>query len=146
MATFEEMKKRLKEAAEKDRINVSRGESNEILIDLNNDNLPEAALIDTTGSNRPDLLAIDATGDHKLNLYLDDTDENEFPDVVYIDRKGDGNIQLLRAGEEITDNVQRELYKVFGVLTTDDFDADSANKALHKLADIVMKIQKVTKK
>lgn len=142
MATFEEMKRRLKKAAEKDRINISKGEKNEVLIDLNNDKLPEAALIDTTGSGRPDLLAIDATGDHKFNLYLDDTDDNDFPDVVYVDKKGDGNVQLVTAGEEIKDNMQKRLYRIFGTLTSDEFDVDAMHKALLELAEIVYLIQK----
>lgn len=141
MVTFEEMKKKLKQAAERDRINIIRGEKNQILLDLNNDKLPEAALIDTTDSGTPDLLAIDATGDHKFNLYLDDTDDNDYPDVVYVDRKGDGNVQLVTTGEETKDVIQKKLYKVFSVLTADEADADSLNKALHELADLVKLIQ-----
>lgn len=141
MATFEEMKKKLKSAIERDRINIIRGEKNQILLDFDNDKLPEAALIDTTGSGTPDLLAIDATGDHKFNLYLDDTDDNDYPDVVYVDKKGDGNVQLVTTGEEIKDNVQKKLYRVFSILTADEADADSLNKALHELADIVKLIQ-----
>ncbi len=141
MATLKEMKKRLKEAAEKDKINITKDGDSRILIDLNNDKLPEAALIDTTGSNKPDLLAIDATGDHKFNLFLDDTDDNAYPDVVYVDRKGDGNLQLVNTGEITKDKIQEKLYDIFSTLTAEEFDPDKANKALHELADLVKLIQ-----
>ena len=101
MATLNEMKKRLKEAADLDKIGICKGESNKVMIDLNGDGEPEAALIDTNDSGNADLLALDVTGDHKFNLFLDDTDENSFPDVTYIDRNGDGNLQLMHFGEEI---------------------------------------------
>ena len=48
MATLNEMKKRLKEAANLERIDIIKGDKNQVLIDLNGDGEPEAALIDTT--------------------------------------------------------------------------------------------------
>ena len=88
MATMNETKKKLEEASKLERIKITKGGKDKILIDLNGDGEPEAALIDTTGSGRADLLAIDLTGDHKFNLFLDDTDDNSYPDVFYMDKKG----------------------------------------------------------
>ena len=140
MATLKSTRKRLEEASKLDRIKISKGEKNQVLIDLNGDGKPEAALIDTTDSGRPDLLAIDVNGDHQFNLYLDDTDDNAFPDVVYMDEKGDGNIHLLKFGEEIENDVHQELVKIFAVLTDDDSETESLNSALHKLSEIVRKM------
>ena len=139
---MKEVVNRLEQAAEMEKIKVLRGDKDRILIDLNGDGEPEAALIDTTGSEYPDLLAIDVNGDHKFNLYLDDTDNNNYPDVVYIDKKGDGNIQLLGAGEEIYNDMHQRLVKVFGVLTDRDADPESVNEALHRLAECVADIRK----
>ena len=69
--SMKEMVKKLEKAAEPDRITITRGDKNKILIDFTGDGGPEAALIDTTGSDVPDLLAIDLTGDHKFNLFLE---------------------------------------------------------------------------
>ena len=140
MATLKSTRKRLEEDSKLDRIKISKGEKNQVLIDLNGDGKPEAALIDTTDSGRPDLLAIDVNGDHQFNLYLDDTDDNAFPDVVYMDEKGDGNIHLLKFGEEIENNVHQELVKIFAVLTDDDSETEALNGALHKLSEIVRKM------
>ena len=89
----------------------------------------------TNGTGFPDLLALDLTGDHKFNLYLDDTDENKFPDVMYIDKNGDGNVQLLSIGEEIKGSLHKKLVEIFGVLTSEDSAAEEINKALHELAE-----------
>lgn len=140
MATLKSTRKRLEEASKLDRIKIYKGEKDRVLIDLNGDGQPEAALIDTNDSGRPDLLAIDVNGDHQFNLYLDDTDDNSFPDVVYMDEKGDGNIHLLGLGEEIRDDVHEELVKVFAALTDKDTELDAVNSALHKLAEIVKKM------
>ena len=141
MATMKEMKKRLTDAANIGRINISRAGSDKITLDLNADGEPEAALIDTNGTGFPDLLALDLTGDHKFNLYLDDTDENKFPDVMYIDKNGDGNVQLLSIGEEIKGSLHKKLVEIFGVLTSEDSAAEEINKALHELAETVKELQ-----
>ena len=143
MATMNETKKKLEEASKLERIKITKGGKDKILIDLNGDGEPEAALIDTTGSGRADLLAIDLTGDHKFNLFLDDTDDNNFPDVVYVDKKGDGNIQLLGAGEDdLSNQMHRRLIKVFAVLTDRDAEEENVHDALQELAKCVEEIQK----
>ena len=141
MATLKEMNKKLAVAAASERINVFKGEKNQILIDLNGDGEPEAALIDTTGNDRADLLAIDVTGDHKFNLFLDDTDDNAFPDVVYIDKKGDGNYQLLGTDEVIKGEIQASLVKIYAALTNDESDEDKLSDTLHDLAKVVKKLR-----
>lgn len=141
MAALKEMKKKLKEASEMERINICKGESDRVLIDLNGDDEPEAALIDTTGNGEADLLALDLTGDHKFNLYLDDTDDNKFPDVLYMDAKGDGNYQLIGVGEESRGKLHEKLVKIYSVLTDEGADADALSDALHELAKIVKEIK-----
>ena len=106
---MKEMKKRLAEAIDIDKIKIGKAGKDKITLDLNDDGEPDAALIDTNGTGFPDLLALDLTGDHKFNLYLDDTDENKFPDVMYIDKNGDGNVQLLSIGEEIKGSLHKKL-------------------------------------
>ena len=105
---MKEMKKRLAEAIDIDKIKIGKAGKDKITLDLNDDGEPDAALIDTNGTGFPDLLALDLTGDHKFNLYLDDTDENKFPDVMYIDKNGDGNVQLLSIGEEIKGSLHKK--------------------------------------
>ena len=134
--------KKLEKAAAMSGIKVFRGDKNKIMIDLKGDGKPDAALIDTTGSEVPDLLAIDTTGDHKFNLFLDDTDENSFPDVVYVDQKGDGNIQLLGAGEEVHSQMHHNLIRIFAVLTDRDADEEAIHEELQELAKCVEEIQK----
>lgn len=138
---MKEMKKRLTEAVDLEKIKISKDGNDKIMLDLNADGEPDAALIDTNGTGFPDLLAIDLTGDHKFNLYLDDTDENKFPDVMYIDKKGDGNIQLLGIGEEIKGNVHKQLVEIFAVLTGEDSSKEEINKSLHELAGVVRELQ-----
>lgn len=145
MATLNEMKKRLTEATEVEKIGICKSEKDRVLIDLNGDGEPEAALIDTIGDGEADLLAIDATGDHKFNLFLDDTDDNQFPDVVYIDKKGDGNYQLLGVGEEIKGGVHKDLVKIYAELTKEDATPEELSEALHALAKVVAKIMKYKK-
>lgn len=142
MATLNEMKKRLEEAADLDKIGICKGESNKVMIDLNGDGEPEAALIDTNDSGNADLLALDVTGDHKFNLFLDDTDENSFPDVTYIDRNGDGNLQLMHFGEEIKDKLQARLVRIFVALTDPSADAEKLHEALEDLAASVREIKR----
>ena len=125
---MKEMKKRLTQAVNIDKIKIEKVGSDKITLDLNADGEPEAALIDTNGTGFPDLLALDLTGDHKFNLYLDDTDENKFPDVMYIDKNGDGNVQLLSIGEEIKGSLHKKL-------------VEEINKALHELAETVKELQ-----
>ena len=141
MATMKDMKKRLEQAIDIDKIKISKVGNDRIAIDLNADGEPEAALIDTNGTGYPDLLALDLTGDHKFNLYLDDTDENNFPDVMYVDKNGDGNVQLLSIGEEIKGSLHKKLVEIFGVLTSEDSAAEEINKALHELAETVKELQ-----
>ena len=143
MATLNEMKKRLKEAANLERIDIIKGDKNQVLIDLNGDGEPEAALIDTTDNGNADLLALDLTGDHKFNLFLDDTDDNAFPDVAYIDRKGDGNLQLLHTGEEVRDKIHARLVKNYGVLTDPSAPTEDLHDALQDLADTIKEIKKI---
>ena len=69
MPTLKQMKKKLKEAAEMEKVSIIKGDNHQILIDLDGDGQAEAALIDTTGRDTPDLLALDLTGDHKFNLF-----------------------------------------------------------------------------
>ena len=137
MATLNEMKKRLKEAADLDKIGICKGESNKVMIDLNGDGEPEAALIDTNDSGNADLLAIDISGDHKFNLFLDDTDEDAFPDVSYIDRKGDGNLQLVQVGEEIRNKIHARLVRIFAALIDPSTDPKKLHDKLVELADCV---------
>ena len=142
MSTMNETKKRLEEASKLERIKITKGGKDKILIDLNGDGEPEAALIDTTNSGRTDLLAIDLTGDHKFNLYMDDTNDNSYPDVFYVDSKGDGNIQLLGIGEERAMNeMGQRLTKIYQSLTDAEAGAEKINEALHDLADAVKKIK-----
>ena len=61
-------------------------------------------------------------------------------DPVYMDEKGDGNIHLLKFGEEIENDVHQELVKIFAVLTDDDSETEALNGALHKLSEIVRKM------
>ena len=123
---MKEMKKRLAEAIDIDKIKIGKAGKDKITLDLNDDGEPDAALIDTNGTGFPDLLALDLTGDHKFNLYLDDTDENKFPDVMYIDKKG---------------SLHKKLVEIFGVLTSEDSAAEEINKALHELAETVKELQ-----
>ena len=141
MPTLKQMKKKLKDALEKDKISITKGENNQILIDLDADGKPEAALIDTTGSSSPDLLALDLTGDHKFNLFLDDTNDDLFPDVVYVDKNGDGNLQLASEGECVKNDIHSELVKIYAILVDEESDDESVSSALHKLADIVKDIR-----
>lgn len=141
MATMKETKKRLAEASELDKIKIIKDGDDKIVIDLNGDNAPEAALIDTTGNGEPDLLALDLTGDHKFNLYLDDTDDNNYPDVAYIDKKGDGNIQLLSVGEDVEGKYHEKLVRIYGILTDDEASAEDLSDALHDLAKTVREIK-----
>ena len=141
MATMKDMKKRLEQAIDIDKIKISKVGNDKIAIDLNADGEPEAALIDTNGTGYPDLLALDLTGDHKFNLYLDDTDENNFPDVMYVDKNGDGNVQLLSIGEEVKGSLHQQLVEIFGVLSSDDSTAEEINEALHELAKSVKELQ-----
>ena len=138
---MKEMKKRLAEAIDLDKIKIKKAGKDKITLDLNGDGEPDAALIDTNGTGFTDLLALDLTGDHKFNLYLDDTDENKFPDVMYIDKNGDGNVQLLSIGEEIKGSLHKKLVEIFGVLTSEDSAAEEINKALHELAETVKELQ-----
>ena len=138
---MKEMKKRLTQAVNIDKIKIEKVGSDKITLDLNADGEPEAALIDTNGTGFPDLLALDLTGDHKFNLYLDDTDENKFPDVMYIDKNGDGNVQLLSIGEEIKGKLHKQLVEIFGVLTGENSSEEEINKALHELAKTVKELQ-----
>ena len=143
MATMNETKKKLEEASKLERIKITKGGKDKILIDLNGDGEPEAALIDTTGSGRADLLAIDLTGDHKFNLFLDDTDDNSYPDVFYMDKKGDGNIQLLGVGEEeIRSEMGQRLNKIYLCLTDEEADAATVSDALYDLKSAVKKKKK----
>ena len=141
MAMMKEMKKRLSEAVDIDKIKIEKVGKDKITLDLNADGEPEAALIDTNGTGYPDLLALDLTGDHKFNLYLDDTDENNFPDVMYVDKNGDGNVQLLSIGEEIKDRLHKQLVETFAVLTDDEAPLEELDKALRDLVDAVKKLQ-----
>ena len=141
MATMKDMKKRLEQAIDIDKIKISKVGNDRIAIDLNADGEPEAALIDTNGTGYPDLLALDLTGDHKFNLYLDDTDENKFPDVMYVDKNGDGNVQLLSIGEEVKGSLHKQLVEIFGVLSSDDSTSEEINEALHELAKSVKELQ-----
>ena len=140
--SMKEMVKKLEKAAEPDRITITRGDKNKILIDFTGDGGPEAALIDTTGSDVPDLLAIDLTGDHKFNLFLDDTNDNNYPDVVYIDKNGDGNIQLIGTGEQDRGELHHDLVRIFAVLTDRDADEEALNKALRQLAQAVQGVKR----
>ena len=90
---MKEMKKRLAEAIDIDKIKIGKAGKDKITLDLNDDGEPDAALIDTNGTGFPDLLALDLTGDHKFNLYLDDTDENKFPDVGQSSQKAGGDLR-----------------------------------------------------
>ena len=141
MPTLKQMKKKLKEAAEMDKITISKGEKNQILIDLDGDGKPEAALIDTTDSDGADLLALDLTGDHKFNLYLDDTDNNHFPNVVYVDKNGDGNLQLASEGDCLKNDIHARLVKIYNTLVDEESDIKHINKALHELADLIKGIR-----
>ena len=141
MPTLKQMKKKLKEAAEMDKITISKGEKNQILIDLDGDGKPEAALIDTTDSDGADLLALDLTGDHKFNLYLDDTDNTHFPDVVYVDKNGDGNLQLASEGDCLKNDIHAKLVKIYNTLVDEESDTEHINKALHELADLIKEIR-----
>lgn len=145
MATLNELKERLEEAASLKKIGVCGGEKNQVLIDLNGDGQPEAALIDTTDSGSADLLALDLTGDHKFNLYLDDTDDNAFPDVAYIDKKGDGNLQLLHIGESVRDNLHGKLVKIYATLTDPSTEAVELHDALYDLGRAIDDIKKARK-
>ena len=145
MATLNELKERLEEAASLKKIGVCGGEKNQVLIDLNGDGQPEAALIDTTDSGSADLLALDLTGDHKFNLYLDDTDDNAFPDVAYIDKKGDGNLQLLHIGESVRDNLHGKLVKIYATLTDPSTEAVELHDALYDLGHVIDDIKKSRK-
>lgn len=142
MATLKETKKRLAQALAVEKIKILKSEKGKILLDVNGDGEPEAALIDTTGDGNLDLLAIDATGDHKFNLYLDDTDNNDYPDVIYIDKKGDGNIQLLSIGEQEKAGVQSELIRIYGELINEDATAMELYDTLYDLSETVEKIIK----
>ena len=124
---MKEMKKRLTQAVNIDKIKIEKIGSDKITLDLNADGEPEVALIDTNGTGFPDLLALDLTGDHQFNLYLDDTDENKFPDVMYIDKNGDGNVQLLSIGEEIKGRLHKKLVEIFEVLTGEDSSKEEIN-------------------
>ena len=64
-----------------------------------------------------------------------------FPDVMYIDKNGDGNVQLLSIGEEIKGSLHKKLVEIFGVLTSEDSAAEEINKALHELAETVKELQ-----
>ena len=141
MATMKETKKRLAEASELDKIKIIKDGDDKIVIDLNGDNAPEAALIDTTGNGEPDLLALDLTGDHKFNLYLDDTDNTHFPDVVYVDKNGDGNLQLAGEGECLKNDIHARLVKIYNTLVDEESDIKHINKALHELADLIKGIR-----
>ena len=154
MPTLKQMKKKLKEAAEMDKITISKGEKNQILIDLDGDGKPEAALIDTTDSDGADLLALDLTGDHKFNLYLDDTPlpKTENYDLgkpvlsgahtdVYVDKNGDGNLQLAGEGECLKNDIHARLVKIYNTLVDEESDIKHINKALHELADLIKGIR-----
>ena len=54
---------------------------------------------------------------------------------MYIDKNGDGNVQLLSIGEEIKGSLHKKLVEIFGVLTSEDSAAEEINKALHELAE-----------
>ena len=79
MATLKQTKKKFTSAINAAKITVLAIEDDRILIDLNGDKTADAALVDTTGNGAPDLLALDLTGDGKFNLFLDDTNDNNFP-------------------------------------------------------------------
>ena len=77
----------------------------------------------------------------KFNLYLDDTDDNNYPDVAYIDKKGDGNIQLLSVGEDVEGKYHEKLVRIYGILTDDEASAEDLSDALHDLAKTVREIK-----
>ena len=142
MATMNETKKRLDEAAKLEKIKITKSGKDKILIDLNGDGKPEAALIDTTNSGKTDLLAIDLTGDHRFKLYLDVTNGNDYPEDFYVDSKGDGNVQLVGGSEESARNEMGErLTRIYLHLTDEESDAETINEALHDLADAVKEIK-----
>lgn len=147
MATLKETRIRLEKASEMEKINITKGEKDQVLIDLNGDGKADAALFDTCDSGTPDVLAIDVTGDNKFNLFLDDTDNNEYPDVIYMDKKGDGNFQLLSVGEEIRGSVHDKLVKIYAVLVDEESTTEELSDALHDLAAVVRDIKaKIAKK
>ena len=82
------------------------------------------------------------TGDNKFNLYLDDTDNTEFPDTIYVDEKGDGNVHLLSMGETIKNKSHLKLVKIFATLVNEDASLDDTYDALRSLAKVVREIKK----
>jgi hypothetical protein len=60
---------------------------------------------------------------------------------MYIDKKGDGNIQLLSIGEEVKDKLHKQLVEVFAVLTDDEAPLEELDKALRDLVDAVKELQ-----
>ena len=60
---------------------------------------------------------------------------------MYIDKKGDGNIQLLSIGEEIKDRLHKQLVEIFAVLTDDETPLEELDKALRDLVDAVKELQ-----
>ena len=89
-----------------------------------------------------DVLAFDLTGDNKFNLYLDDTDNTEYPDTVYIDVKGDGNVHLLSMGETIKNKSHLKLVKIYATLVNEEASLDDTYDALRSLAKVVREIKK----
>ena len=141
MASFKEIKSRLKEATEVKQFSICKSEKDKILLDLNGDGEADAALIDTTMSGKPDLLAVDLTGDHKFNLYIDDTDNNNYPDVIYVDKEGNGNVQLVSEGETVRNENHQKLVRIYGTLTDDESDLQTLHAAMRELWDVIQDIK-----
>ena len=60
---------------------------------------------------------------------------------MYVDKNGDGNVQLLSIGEEVKGSLHKQLVEIFGVLSSDDSTAEEINEALHELAKSVKELQ-----
>lgn len=110
---------------------------NEILLDIDGDNLADAALMDSMGDGRVDILAVDLTGDNEFNLYFMDTRHNNLPDVTFYDEKSNGDLRLVGVGEGTQGSMQEAAARVYRALLSDTYEPAKVEKALKDLDGLI---------
>lgn len=109
------------------------GSKNEILLDLDEDKIPDIALIDDDNDGDLDTIAVDLTGDGEFNLYLIDLNKNGIADAVVYQASGEKDPELFGIGEEIEKKMIDLAEQAFIQIVAEEYEAE---KLKNKLIEI----------
>ena len=103
----------------------------------------DIALLDCTGDGDIDTLALDISNEGEFNLYFHDSDANGLPDMVLLDREGDGNMEVLGVSEEVESRMIEASHAVLAMLELGDYVAESLDRALDDLQKEIDEVRKL---